>query len=598
MQNRDAVGYVVEVDSGKVLLNLLDHHRGQLASHGQGISPVAEIGSMLAINAGYRLLIMKIIGLNFAEPKEVHKLNDKSKSLDREPLRHIQGVTVGWIEQNNGERRFLSDTLVSPPLGAEAFPVSDEEMKIILGGNEYEGPVNLGNEYQTSSKIQVGLNSLLAQHVAVVGSSGQGKSSFTASILQQLADMPKARIVVFDINGEYDRAFKLSEEAIQAGNTGNRLNDKEYKHTAIGESVDGSESLKIPYYALGRQGLHRLCLPSEKTQRPALTFAINNLKYVNWDEVQEGASLYDDETVLFSDCRQEGANDAYGAIKKLREGDVEPVQEWPHMSTLAALVAESHALVPGRYGIERNAFYYSNVSPLITRIHRLIDDEMFNSVVDVNGGPAKSDGGELNWQTEADCLVNEIFGDFNSDWKVHVVNLRQIPQDLMPMVLGSLLELYASVLFRRGQSKSPATLLVLEEAHHYLRPIGEESETEKNALAYERLAKEGRKFGLSLWLSTQRPKEVSPTVLSQCGTWFSFRLTSDQDLKAVSTASEWADTREVKRIAGLSRQHALAIGNCISIPTFFKAANANPTPKSEDAPFDDWVSHHEETEES
>jgi hypothetical protein len=109
-------------------------------------------------------------------------------------------------------------------------------------------------------------------------------------------------------------------------------------------------------------------------------------------------------------------------------------------------------------------------------------------------------------------------------------------------------------------------------------------------LAYERLAKEGRKFGLALWLSTQRPSEISPTVLAQCNNWISFRLTSEKDLLAIQAASEWADRREVKRIAGLARQNAIAFGGSLQMPVLIRAPTADPLPRSEDAKFDQWNS--------
>ena len=98
--------------------------------------------------------------------------------------------------------------------------------------------------------------------------------------------------------------------------------------------------------------------------------------------------------------------------------------------------------------------------------------------------------------------------------------------DLAPHVLGSLLELFAEQLFERGPGRTHPTLLVLEEAHHYLRQIPGDAETGMHSLAYERLAREGRKFQLALLISTQRPSEVSPTVLAQCGSWAVFRLTN------------------------------------------------------------------------
>lgn len=587
MLSRTAIGYVVQIDGGQVTLNLLDHHRGQMASHYQGVTPVGEVGGLLVLDGGYRLFVLKISGLNFSEPKEIHRPSASNQGQNGQPLRHLHGTVIGWVEAG----RFVSDNLASPPLGAEAFPLTGEESQIVLGGPEPDGPITLGTEYKTGNSVRTGLNRLLAQHIAVLGSSGQGKSCFTAAVLQQLADMPNSRIVIFDINGEYDRAFRKSESAIAAGDMECRLPEGAYQHTVIGEDADGAEGYRIPYYALGRQGLNRLLLPSEKTQRPALSFAIDNLKYVHWHPAQRGASIDGNNPVLFDDCRQNGANQANAAINDLRSGQVATANQWPDMAALAALVADSHSIAPDRNPntFKRDTFSYGNVSPLITRIHRLIDDEMLRAVVDVRGG-APVNGGNLDMRAEGERLVDKIFGCEETPWRVHVVNLRQVPQDLMPLVLGSMLELYSQVLFRRGQGNNPATLLVLEEAHHYLRPVPD-GDSGTSSLAYERLAKEGRKFGLALWLSTQRPSEVSPTVLSQCNTWVSFRLTSEQDLRVISSACEWADKREVSRIAGLPRQHALVMGGTVALPTCIRSKNAEPTPKSEDGRFDGWVTN-------
>lgn len=582
MQNRSPVGYVVQIDHGRVTLNLLDKHKGQVAAHQGGVSHVTDIGGVLGIDGGHRMLVLRIASLNFAEPKEVHRQGVGSAA---EPLRNLEGIVVGWVERKNGKTVFNTDNLVTPALGAEAFPLSSDEVRSILGGNDPDGVVRLGTEHRTGNPVRVGLNRLLAQHVAVLGASGQGKSCFTASILQQLADFPSARIVVFDINGEYDRAFKKSEDAIKADDTACRLGKELYRHTVIGQPVEGADNYKIPYFALGRHGLHRLLVPSEKTQRPALSFAVDNLRFVEWHGRENGVSLKGQRPTLYDDCRSGGEAEAKSDLDTLRTGGSQVCDQWPHMSSLAALAAESHSLVPGQYKPKRDPFPYGNVAPLITRIHRLVEDEMFKAVVDVEGGGPVT-GSTLDWHQESEALVDRIFGEKEASWRVHVVNLRQVPQDLMPMVLGSLLELYAHVLFKRGQGNTEPTLLVLEEAHHYLRPVG--NDDEGSHLAYERLAKEGRKFGLSLWLSTQRPSEVSQTVLSQCNNWVSFRLSSEQDQKMISSACEWADSRDVKRIAGLPRQHAMILGGSVAMPMVIKSGNADPTPESHDGKFNEW----------
>jgi hypothetical protein len=576
MRSRQAIGYVVQIDGVDITLNLMDVHRGQLAAHTHGVSVVTEVGSLLGIESGGRLLVMKVQSLSFAEPKEVHRFGLSGSSASSEPLRHLTGIVVGRLGRDAGRLIFVSDSLSSPALGAEAFPLTADELSSILGAvNSSPVGIHLGDDLRGGGRLMVDLESLVSRHVAVLGSSGQGKSCFTAAVLQQVAKMPRARVVIFDINGEYEDAFPAASYppgAIQV--------------TRIGGTEPNS--YRIPYYALGRLGLQRLLLPSDKTQRPALTFALDHLNQVKWFPTSGGVGLAADaQASLFDDCRSDRVFEAQAIIESLRAGTPAPALSWPPMQALGPLIADSHAIAPARNGFERNAWNYGNIAPLITRIARFVDDEMFKDVVSVDGGPGC--GGALNWRSESKAVVERLFGGDEVDWRVHIVDLRRVSHDLTPFVLGAVLELYAFELFRRGQEDKRETLLVLEEAHHYLRQMGTGDEAVNNALAYERLAKEGRKFGLALWLSTQRPSEISPTVLSQCNTWVSFRLSSEKDLSAIQSASEWADKREVRRIAGLARQNALAFGGSLQMATLIKASTASPLPRSEDGRFNQWA---------
>jgi hypothetical protein len=517
---------------------------------------------------------LKVQSLSFAEPREAHRITLQG-GTNSEPLRHLVGNIVGRLSTREGRPEFAMDSLSAPALGAEVFPLDDTEVSSIFGtGQNFFAPVHLGDDLRGGGRLVVGLSDLISRHVAVLGSSGQGKSCFTAAVLQQVSTFARCRTVIFDINGEYESAFDSK-----------KLPDHAVKVTRLGGNTEGG--YRIPYYALGRHGLQRLLLPSEKTQRPALTFAIEHLNRVRSYTNVDGAGLSGDAgPFLFDDCRAGGANEAAQRIQQIRNSTAPLVTQWPNMTVLSALVAESYALTPRQNGWERNAFNYGNVSPLISRIVRFAEDPMFRAVVDTSGGAGS--GVPLDLGRESTTLVERIFGGDQVDWRVHIVDLRQVTHDLMPFVLGSLLELYAFALFQRGQDQKIPTLLVLEEAHHYLRPVGVGDEAAANALAYERLAKEGRKFGLALWISTQRPSEVSPTVLSQCNNWICFRLTAEKDLAAVQAASDWVDRREVRRIAGLARQTAIAFGGSLQIPALIRAPTASPMPRSEDARFDDW----------
>lgn len=579
MTDRTPFAYVVSISGTRVTLNLQDVYRGHHASHVGGVSVVTEVGSLFGVDDGHRLQVLRVQSLSFAEPKEAHRAGVGTTSPTALPLRYLEAAVMGAIERGVDGLVFTADALLSPALGAAAFPLTRNELKSILEVSpSRKGQVILGEDIRSGADLRVDFEDLFSRHVAVLGATGYGKSCLTAAILQQLLKLPRPRIIVFDINGEYKRALKrhVKPSAMMKFTTiGNRRNP-----------------FKIPYVALGRHGLSRLLLPSEKTQRPALNFAIENLRFVKWFKQQGGIGLLRPglrDAILFDDCRPNPCNKAKEAIDLLRSGKAPLAVRWPNMRALSCLVAESHSLQPGRNNrLERNAFHYSNVAPLVNRIQRYCEDPQFTAVIDVDGRPP-AEGSELDWQTESSDLVSHMFGDRNSNWKLHIVNLRHVAHDLLPVILGALLELLAFERFRLGQQKSYPTLLVLEEAHHYLRKLTADDEDAHSAPAYERLAKEGRKFDISLWVSTQRPSELSPTVLAQCGTWAAFRLTAKRDLQAVASAGEWFDHQELDRIAGLPRRQAVIFGSSVAMPIRVIAPEANPTPKSSDPAFSAWT---------
>lgn len=574
MIRRQPLGHIVEIDGSQVLINLHEEARGHVAAHADGISAVGQPGDLVGIQGGSDVVVMRILSIAFAEPKELYG----SKKIVTEPLRQLRGAVVGYLTRAENSLKFVAHDWRLPVLGAAVFPLSDAELLATIGDQGKPGDqITLGTDARNPMiGVKANVNDLLARHFAVLGATGQGKTHFLAAILQRLLTAPRSRIVVFDVNGEYAPAFAGLPVRV--------------KRTLLGRITDeqrqaGIEQLLIPYYALGRHGLGRLLLPSEKTQMPSLRFAIEHIQFVEAD--REGARMTgENANVLFDDCRPGDAAAAYQQIGRIRSGAARVANNWPHMRGLSCLAAEWYAIKQDRGAYRRDAFSYGHIHSLVNRIRGLIEDTRFQAVVDVRGGPGL--GGALAMDSESKALVERVFGPQNYDengWNVHVIDLSRLTQDLMPFVLGSLLELYAAEMFRRGPGNSHPTLLALEEAHHYLRQLPGDSETGQHALAYERLAKEGRKFGLSLIISTQRPSEVSPTVLSQCGTWSVFRLSNDSDQKAVSSAAESVASNVTRQISGLARGEAIVFGAAMPVATRLNVVRANPPPKSFDPPF-------------
>ncbi len=570
ISSRRPIGYVVEIDGPQLLVNLLEDSRGHVAGHRDGLSTVEQPGDLVGIDAGAETIILRIMSVAFAEPREVHAGRGRSATSPQEPLRQLRGRVVGFLVKRESKLTFSPQEWRLPVLGASVYPLSDIETVATIGASGVAAEqIRLGADSRNLAvEVCANIDQVLGRHMAILGSTGQGKTHFVAAVLQQLVRLPKSRIVVFDVNGEYSSAF---------ANLGQRV-----KVTQLGGP---NGALRIPYYALGRHGLSRLLIPSEKAQMPTLRFAIENLRFVEADAL--GARIAGNQAnVLFDDCHTGSPVQANQAIAAIRSRTAPTANVWPHMRALSCLATEWYVLSPGRNGIERNAFQYGHIQSMINRIRGLIEDPQFTSVVEIAGGPGLVS--PLSMDAECAALVHEVFGPptfGQNDWSVHIVDLSRLTQDLMPFVLGSLLEMFAAEIFKRGPGNTHPTMLALEEAHHYLRQLPGESDGGQQALAYERLAKEGRKFGLSLLISTQRPSEVSPTVLSQCGTWAVFRLNNEADQRAVASAAETAGVNVSRQLAGLGRGEAIIFGAALPVPTRLSVSRPNPEPDSKDPPF-------------
>lgn len=600
----DSIGYVVALEGTKIRVNLLEGHKGQLASHRRGISSVSQPGDLIGLDAGTNLVIARVTDMAFVDPDKAHSSNVGTMNVIDTPLRQLIAYSIGYVCQDGDNRKFISESWKLPTLGAKAIPLSSDYLESIYGVNEDEknSTVELGRDSRTkTTKINVGINSLLSRHLAVLGSTGYGKSNFNALLSQRIRGKFKSsRIVIFDINGEYADAF-IGQTRVKETILGSvpyspaKLSSPLAVPPPPPEIFDGKHPIyhRIPYQAFGYAGLIKLLRPSDKTQLPALRNALKSLHMVCADS---NSSIWTGETIspsttpnwfeLVDDCRQDGQEQLSKWLQKLRSNSLGYFPTWPPFKALANLVAEfgCQAFMPNGTS-KRDAFSYGNVLPLVKIIQQLVDDPRFNNVVNLSGGQTINNPTSM-WQEEVETEVDYIFGKKSGElqeWDVHIINLKNIADDHAPMILGSLLEMYSDVLFKRGQDNNYPTMLLLEEAHHYLRdPFAEEGTQLK---AYERLAKEGRKFNCSLLVSTQRPSELSSTVLAMCSNWISLRLTNERDINALRYAIENGNEHTLSEISGLPRGDAIGFGSAFNIPIRFSIDEAVPKPKSSDAAF-------------
>lgn len=122
--------------------------------------------------------------------------------------------------------------------------------------------------------------------------------------------------------------------------------------------------------------------------------------------------------------------------------------------------------------------------------------------------------------------------------------------------------------------------LILEEAHRYISNDTQRSFLRSNII-FERIAKEGRKYGLFFLISSQRPSELSRTVLSQCNNFIVHRIQNPDDLSHIRQITPHISESTLKKLPSIPTQHALVFGSAVNIPTLFRVNDANPRPKSD-----------------
>lgn len=587
-----AIGYVVGLEGEKIRINLHEGLQGRLASHRDGVSSVTQPGDLIGFDAGNILVVARVTDMAFVEADKAHKANIGTSDIADMPLRQIIAYAIGFVKRESDGYVFVSEDWRLPALGASAVPLTTNFLNTIysIDKGDLDKAIELGVDSRTKSvRILASIDKLLTRHIAVLGSTGYGKSNFNALLTRRIAEKyTKSRIVIFDINGEYSQAF---------------VGLPNVKHTILGKCPDGevpkppllqgvayteeSYSYKqIPYQALGFAGLIKLLRPSDKTQLPALRNALNAINRTHFDKKtyflrDGGGNCFN----IYDDCREENQLHLAAWLDGLRNRTLDKAGRWAPFKCLASLVAEFGCVAAdSRTGrSKRDAFCYGNVLPLIKIIQQLADDVRFKNIVDMNGGQVLADNGR-HWDAAMKDEVDYFFGKEKgepNDWNVHIVNLKNLSQDHAPMLLSALLEMFAEVLFLRGQNKAFPTVLLLEEAHHYLRDPY--SEVDAQIKAYERLAKEGRKFKCSLIVSTQRPSELSSTVLAMCSNWFTLRLTNERDLQALRYAMESGNELMIRQVSGLPRGDAIAFGSAFNLPLRISIHQAEPSPRSSDA---------------
>jgi DNA helicase HerA-like ATPase len=587
MTNKETyLGDVQDVNGTSVSISLSKESlSGFVYIDGQGYR-VGQIGSFVRIPIGFNDLfgIISQVGASATPSNQIDNLVIGNRWMT------IQ--LIGEGPKNGVFKRGLSQY---PTIGDEVHLVSEKELKNIYGQPDKPYFVKLGHISNADSiPALIDVNKLVTRHSAIVGTTGSGKSTTVASIMNALSDTekyPSARIIMLDLHGEYGQA----------------LQDKAHIYKINGDASSKFKEKKfyIPFWALSFDELCKISFGEFNNEKDK-NIVMERIQRYKLDSLnrtpRKGATpdtLSVDSPIPFSihHLWHELFIEVFGTYYKGRGGKPSdnlayeldgngqeikgnPLEGIPPIFKNIVTEAGEEKIfnLPGNLNIAKQLLL------LGTKLR--IPRYNFIFKPDVNGWLPDIDG---NVTYDLDKLLKGWIG---SDKPVTILDLSGVPADILQTTIGALLRLLYEALFwsrnlSQGGRHRPL-LLVMEEAHIYLNDKLDGMASK----VVQRIVKEGRKYGIGAMIVSQRPSEINPTILSQCGTFFALRLTNGSDRNHITSALSDNLDGLTSMLPILRTGEAIILGEAVKLPmrTTIEPPPKNRRPDSQDPIIFDEVS--------
>ena len=419
-----------------------------------------------------------------------------------------------------------------PPLGTPVYMAESAQLDAMFDGVRRYG-LHLGRLSQREElRVFVEPNLLFSRHLAILGQSGSGKSWAVSSLLQRTVKlMPKAHIVLLDLHGEYGWR-----------------DEHDNFHSAfpvdIVRHVD-ARSLEIPYWLLTYGELVDLLIdrtdPNASLQISFMREVLHSLRkkgneYLGIDRLSVDSPVY------FS------LKELYLHFKQANE------QQFDFGKTQGPL--------------------FGAFDEFLVRFQSMFNDSRYDFLFRPKRRTKSLD---------LEDLLRDFIGLGEPKRQITVIDLSAVPHDVRPTVSSQIGRLAFEFNYWNPQRREFPILLVCEEAHQYI-PRQADTQHEGSRRAMERIAKEGRKYAVGLCVISQRPTELSETVLSQCSNFICLRTTNPQDQEYIRKLMPEGEQDLADVLTTLHRGEALAVGEAIPLPTRLQLYPPNPAPASSDAP--------------
>lgn len=693
MANDHEIGRIVAVDTAQVTVELNRDLKALTRATYEGTLEVGRINSYIIVPVGARRIVAMVTRVLLTEESELKA--DKTMVTLPSSRRLMKATMIGTID----EGRFRQGINLFPVLDSPVLITTRKDLDAIFGKASDQGksspdepgfciPIGRSTVFPDYD-IKIDPDAFFGKHVAIIGSTGSGKSCTIATIIQSIIHqtaVKHTRFIILDTNGEYRTAF-------QKRGVGGAWADADIAFKALYIPTDPAEKekLSIPYWLMDSEDFVRLFRAAPGVQRPVLLNALSSAR-----EDSQGPSWVSLRENLLLECHRLMSAAANGqwqdrnSMSVICEGVIRSLESEENKEALANLIKNFPAMTcdsikkvfqdvkqtAGRknekdfnplvmdvrqvvdstinsllsmlVSTPQSSFrsiscsadcpkYFSkhelrykhlehamtrdeasssrardNCATMLMRIYRLLEDSRFEFMF----GPTCSEWPSVKHSLAtfmrdmlgSGCAAETVLTgtDTCSEGQlpfydrqrrgatrsnVVIVDLSLLASEVLENVTALIGRLIHEFLQRLsdpvsgvGRGEYPV-VLILEEAQNYIREGRKSEEDSISKLVFERIAREGRKYGLGLVVASQRPSELSKTVLSQCNSFIVHRLQNPEDLRYFREIVPGIYEQLLDQLPALAPRSALVLGECVQAPALVEMREAAPVPKSKNPRF-------------
>lgn len=453
---------------------------------------------------------------------------------------------VGTLLNKSGTSKnvFKRTLNTVPSIDADCFLLQDKELSEFMNiiSSNSKNPLKIG-KYTISESSDANLdgNKFFQRHAVIVGGTGSGKSWTVATILEKAASLKSINSLIFDLHGEYKPLGELPNTTL-------------LKIAGPSDTPANENIIFLPYWLLSYDEIEALLLDRSDSNAPNQSRTLFDLiiKYKKKKlEEEKKQDILDNFTV-------------------------ESPIPYKINEVLSGLEEKDTEMVPGAK-TEKQGSLYGKLTRFIQRLKSKQSDKRLNFIF--------NRGDELLDYCWFVSLVNKLL-DFGNKKGLKIIDFSEVPSDILPLITGLIGRLIFSVQQWMEDKKRHPIALFCDEAHLYIPSSLKGGMEEKGLQSFERIAKEGRKYGISLVVISQRPSDVNKTILSQCGNFIAMRLTNPDDQNIIKRLfpDNLGDFSELLPILDIGE--SLIVGDASLLPSRVKIDM--PTIKPDSATVDFW----------